>query len=140
LKLAFEFKRLELAGSDGGDDFRDRPRAEHDVNAELLPHPTAFGKLREAPHQADGQAAPLFFFAKLAEQSLGLFDGLAAHGARVDEHQVGFTKVVNERVARSGKLGLNGVSVVLIHLTTECHYVRSHELLVLLSSYIVFQV
>ena len=96
MKLLVEFEGLILAASDRGHDLGDRARAEHYVNAEFLAHPAALGQLRETAHQPYGQPPAVLLFSEFAEQRLSLLDGLAAHGARVDEHKVGFAKIVDE--------------------------------------------
>jgi len=132
LQFVFEVERLKLAAFDGRDDFGNRAGAEHDIDGELLAHAAAFGQLRETAHQADRHpAAPaLFLFAQLAEQGLRLFDRLAAHGAGIDQHEIGFAVIINERITDTRQFRLNGVRVVLVHLTTEGNDVRSHTLLV----------
>jgi hypothetical protein len=128
LKLPPEVERLKLAASYSGHDLGDRTGAEHYVDAEFPAHPLAFGQLRQATHQAYGQTPALLLFAQLAEQRLGLLDGLAAHRAGVYQHEVRFAEIVYERVPDAGKLRLYGVSVILVHLAAECHYVRSHKI------------
>jgi hypothetical protein len=71
--------------------------------------------------------APVLFLAQLAKQGLNLLDGLAAHGTGVDEHEIGFAKAIDERIPDTRKLRLNGVRIVLVHLTAECDNVRSHN-------------
>ena len=96
LKLLLEFEGLIFAASDRGHDLGDRAGAEHYIDAEFLAHPSALGQLRKAAHQPYGQPPAVLLFSELAEQRLSLLDGLAAHGARVDEHKVGFAKIIDE--------------------------------------------
>src|SRR5262249_42279899 len=98
------------------------------IDAKLLSESPAFGKLSEAPHQSDCVAAvpATFFLAQFAEQGLDFFNWLATHSTGVDQHKVRFTKVVDERASYSSKLGLDGMSVVLIHLAAKCYEVSAH--------------
>jgi hypothetical protein len=118
---------LKLAALDCRDDFGYRSRAEHYVDAKPSAHALTLRKLRQTTDQTDRQVFALtLFLAQLAEQGLNLFHRLASHGAAVDKHEIGFPEAVNERIPDTRKLRLDGVGVVLVHLTPECDYMCSH--------------
>jgi hypothetical protein len=127
LKLSFELERLKPAALDSRSDLGAGSGAKHDIDAETLSHSLAFRQLREASHKAERERSAAFFFSQLAQKGLNFFDGLAAHGARVDQHEIGLTEVFRERITYARKLRLNGVRVILVHLTAECYDMRSHK-------------
>jgi len=60
------------------------------------------------------------------QTGLNLFDRLASHGAGVDKNEIGFAEAIDERISDTRKLRLDGMRVVLVHLTAECDDVCSH--------------
>ena len=112
---------------DSGQDVGDRSGSDQDVDLELVGDRLALVELGKAAHQGQIEVStrpPLL--AELPEQRDHLLDRLAAHGAGVEDDQLGVFGMIDQLVASSNQLGLDGVGVVLVHLTPVGDDVRAN--------------